>query len=142
MGLGIGCSIPPPVLKCPCHIGIVLAKRFAKYDHKPQQRYTDTFDNIDRARDNIKWVVAKDDLITEKDGIQRMLRVVKKKTTASRTFGKSVGRVTVVYSTFDGLGKLPTRASDTTDSTFIPSELVCFVDKSLSFSQIHAAKCI
>lgn len=55
MGLGVGCEKPPLVTSAPYHIGVILAERFASYYHQEDQRYTDSFDGIERAKDHIKW---------------------------------------------------------------------------------------
>jgi len=94
MGLGIGCELPAPNIGCPYHIGVVLADRFKIYSHKEIQLYTDTFDGVNRAKDHIKWVVAKDDLVTPHEGIEKKVKIIHKVT---RT-GKKAGRVVTVLS--------------------------------------------
>lgn len=96
-GLGVHCDIPTECIKCPYHIGVVLSQRFTDFDHHPEQRYTDSFDNSERARDNIKWMVAKGDLITVEEGIDKQLKLVRKITSR----GNQVGTVTIVTSDAD-----------------------------------------
>lgn len=108
MGLGVGCTIPPPALKCPYHIGVVLSKRFAEYDHELAQQYTDSFDNVARAKDNIKWVVARGDLVTNDGSIEKRVKILQKLT---RT-GKTTGRVTVVLSQHAGPREPSTQLTD------------------------------
>ncbi|KAI0532804.1 hypothetical protein GGR58DRAFT_522464 [Xylaria digitata] len=91
MGLGIGCEKPPPNSSAPCHIGVVLAERFAGYFHEESQRYNDSFDDILRAKDNIKWVVARGDLVTPREGIAKKVDIA--------------GRVRVILSCHDGIGE-------------------------------------
>ncbi len=98
MGLGLGCDKPPENTQCPIYIGVVLATHFKDYDHEASQRYTDSFDGIDRAKDSIKWVVQRGDLVTEAAGIQRTLKIIKKMTPT----GNQRGSVIVVTSEYDG----------------------------------------
>jgi len=103
MGLGVDCDIPPECIQCPYHIGVVLSPRFAQYEHREVQRYTDTFDGSERARDTIQWVVARGDLVEADKAIEKKLRIVRKMTSS----GNQVGTVTVLTSAFDGKGEPP-----------------------------------
>ncbi|KAI1373089.1 hypothetical protein F4677DRAFT_430205 [Hypoxylon crocopeplum] len=107
IGLGIGCEIPPASTRCPYHVGVVLARRFAEWDHYEEQKYTDSFDSISRARDDIKWVIAKGDLVSPLQGIEAKVRIIKKVTLK----GSQTGRVVLVTSSFDGPGSPPTQYS-------------------------------
>jgi hypothetical protein len=107
MGLGLGSELPAPNSSCPYHIGVVLAERFTSYAHEECQKYTDTFDNVPRARDNIKWVVAKDDLVTPHEGIEKKVKIVHKVTPT----GKKAGRIEVVLSCHANTGEAPSRLS-------------------------------
>jgi hypothetical protein len=60
------------------HVGIQIAPFFAAYDHDEDQLYYDSFDHSKRARDNIKWLVAKGDLIPDGKPIVKCERVVRK----------------------------------------------------------------
>lgn len=119
MGLGVGCDLPPPCIPCPYHIGVVLAERWNDYSGlAPSQKYEDTFDNQPRVKDNIKWLVAKGDLVTEDEGIEISQPVIRK---FSRN-GHRTGLITIVLSSFEGFSEPPTQLSNTLDSKF-PSSL-------------------
>ncbi|KAI3320302.1 hypothetical protein HD806DRAFT_507127 [Xylariaceae sp. AK1471] len=120
MGLGIGCELPPPNSSCPYHIGVVIAERFASYSHEECQKYTDTFDNVHRAKDNIKWVVAKDDLVTPHEGIEKKVKIVHKVT---RT-GKKAGRVAVVLSCHVNTGQAPSQLSQLLETYDVTRQII------------------
>ncbi|KAI8635597.1 hypothetical protein F5Y19DRAFT_408383 [Xylariaceae sp. FL1651] len=107
MGLGIGCEMPAPNSSSSHHIGVVLAEQFARYSHRESQKYTDTFDNIARAKDHVKWIVAKGDLLTPHEGIEKKVKIIQKVT---RT-GKKAGRVIVVLSGHENFGETPSQLS-------------------------------
>ncbi|KAJ8121543.1 hypothetical protein ONZ43_g2029 [Nemania bipapillata] len=94
MGLGIGCQKPPANSSAPYHIGVVLAERFASYLHEEQQRYADSFDGVYRAKDHINWVIAKGDLVTPDEMIEKKLKIFHK----INPQGKKAGRIIVVIS--------------------------------------------
>ncbi|KAI1349090.1 hypothetical protein F5Y01DRAFT_327762 [Xylaria sp. FL0043] len=98
IGLGVDCEPPPPNVSAPYHIGVVLAERSANYPYLEQQRYIDSFDNVVRVKDHIKWVVSKGDLVTPHEQIVKKVKIVHKITPR----GKKAGRVRVVLSTHDG----------------------------------------
>ncbi|KAI3339486.1 hypothetical protein F4824DRAFT_45665 [Ustulina deusta] len=97
MGLGVSCEQPPHNSGAPYHIGVVLAEQFASYFHQEHQRYADTFDNVFRAKDHIKWVVAKGDLVTPHEQITKTVKIVQK----INPKGKKAGRVRVILSSHD-----------------------------------------
>ncbi len=107
MGLEIGCSMPPPCYGSPFHIGVVLAENFAEYAHQPSQKYTDSFDGLARARDNIKWVIAKGDLVETNARTSKTLKVVTKMSQP----GHRPGSVTIVLSSSDRRRAPPTEPS-------------------------------
>lgn len=94
MGLGVECVPPIPSMRCPYHIGVVLAERWTPYNHSEDQKYQDTFDDLQRAKENVKWLVGKDDLITDDEGIQVSQPIIKK---LSRK-GNRAGVLTLVIS--------------------------------------------
>ncbi|KAI0415867.1 hypothetical protein F5X98DRAFT_376248 [Xylaria grammica] len=100
MGLGVYCEKPPPNSRAPYHIGIVLAERFARYAHEEWQRYDDSLDGVSRAKDHIKWVVAKGDLVTPHEQIAKKVKIVHKITPR----GKKAGRVRVILSSREETG--------------------------------------
>ncbi|KAI1307552.1 hypothetical protein F5Y03DRAFT_405610 [Xylaria venustula] len=100
MGLGVGCKPPPPSFGSLYHIGVVIAERFASHPYLEQQRYIDSFDNISRVKDHIKWMVAKGDLVNQtppKEIVKKVKLVYK-----VNPNGKKTGRVRVVLSMHDG----------------------------------------
>jgi len=106
MGLGQGCITPKAVTKCPFHIGVVVSKRYNKYEHDPEQKYTDSFDNsYQRARDHIHWLVAKGDIVTADEGISKTLRLVRRMSPV----GAKRGEVKVITSTSDRRRGPPTK---------------------------------
>ena len=118
MGLGLGCDQPPPTKQCPYHIGVVLAERWTEYSHEQSQKYADTFDNKTRARDNIKWLVAKGDLITQDEGIAVSQRIIKKLTRN----GNRAGAVTLAFSYVDGVTQPPTQMKQSVDGKFLGAQ--------------------
>jgi hypothetical protein len=110
MGLGIGCDIPPEVFNCPYHIGVRLAQRFAPYAHDESQKYSDSFDYERRARDNIKWVIAKGDLVAQDNPIVKTTTVIRKFTPT----GNKKGTVVLVRSKYSESGLPPTKFSEQT----------------------------
>jgi hypothetical protein len=104
MALDMGCGCPPPpVMTSPCHVGVVLASSFAEFKHNLQQRYEDSFDGAIRAKNEIKWIVNKGDLVTQEEGITKTIRTVRKLTPS----GLKVGRVIIVTSQYEGRGEIP-----------------------------------
>jgi hypothetical protein len=119
MGLGLGCEVPPPCVRCPFHIGVVAAKRFAPYHHLQEQKYTDSFDNIHRAKDHIQWVLAKGDLIPV-EGIVKTVTVIQKLKPTS----KKTGRVIIVTSESDDARGPSSHFGDNSDcKSFLPISL-------------------
>lgn len=92
IGLGLDCEVPSPSLPSPFHLGFVLSERFALYEHPSEARYTDTFDNLERARNHVKWVVSKGDLVPPGRSIHRELKLVQKMSQPAQKPG-SVGAV-------------------------------------------------
>lgn len=111
MGLGVNYRPPPSNTACPVYIGIVVAERFADYEHELNQKYQDSFDKADRARNQIKWVVNKGDLIPAGEGITNRLKVVRKMTPT----GSQAGTVKIAMSTYDGPHKPPSHFSQPAD---------------------------
>jgi hypothetical protein len=104
MALDMGCGRPPPpVMTSPCHVGVVLASSFAGFKHNLQQRYEDSFDSAIRAKNEIKWIVNKGDLVTQEEGVTKTIRTVRKLTPS----GLKVGRVIIVTSQYEGRGEIP-----------------------------------
>jgi len=64
MGLGLDCATPPPNIACPVNIGVLLSTRFRPYEHQFDQKYVDSFDKSDRARNHCHWIIKKGDLVT------------------------------------------------------------------------------
>lgn len=126
MGLGVGCVPPPPCVACPYHIGVVLAERWTDYNgFDASQKYEDTFDNQLRVQENIKWLVAKGDLITQDEGIEISQPIVRK-------FGRNgskTGTLTIVLSALDGFSEPPTQVNNTLDSKFCHICLGCIIRK-------------
>ncbi|KAF7556188.1 hypothetical protein G7Z17_g1667 [Cylindrodendrum hubeiense] len=110
MGLGLGCTPPAPSKQSPYHIGVVLAERWTMYDHEQGQKYDDCFDHVKRANDNIKWLVAQGDLITEDKGIEVTQFIIKK---LSRN-GNRAGSLTLVLSELGSVIEPPTRLGNLT----------------------------
>ncbi|KAK3687821.1 hypothetical protein B0T22DRAFT_405788 [Podospora appendiculata] len=99
LGLGVGCEIPPRCIQCPYHIGVVVsATRFIEHDYDESQLYTDTFDHKKRLKSQAKWVIAKGDLITQHEGLEKRVKFVKKMTRA----GNQAGSVDIVISNYTG----------------------------------------
>lgn len=64
MGLGLDCPTPPNNIPCPVNIGVTLSTRFRPYEHAGEQKYKDSFDGSDRARNHTHWIIKKGDLVT------------------------------------------------------------------------------
>ncbi|KAK0706431.1 hypothetical protein B0T26DRAFT_680119 [Lasiosphaeria miniovina] len=97
LGLGLNCKVPPPVVQMPYSLGLVTSKRFALYDHKPQQRYEDSLDGVERARDHVEWFAFKGDLIRHDKPTEKTIRLVRKLTPLS----PRAGRITIIISATD-----------------------------------------
>ena len=97
MGLGVECPVPRPVVPCYYSFGVIISKHFSLYDHRAEQRYTDSLDGIARARDHIEWVVLRGDLIVCDEPTEKTVRLVRKLTQNT----KRAGRVTIVLSAAD-----------------------------------------
>lgn len=105
MAMDIGCGpLLHPNIPCPFHIGVVLATRYTSFDHELRQKYKDTFDGVDRAKDHIQWVVARGDLVTT-DGITERVKITRKFLPG----GSLTGQINVVVSRCDGPRKPPSR---------------------------------
>lgn len=115
MGLGVECIPPTPSMRCPYHIGVVLAERWARYNHNEDQKYQDTFDDLQRAKENVKWLVGKDDLITDDEGIQVSQPIIKK---LSRK-GNRAGVLTLVISEGNDSIVPSTQMNQYTDCKFL-----------------------
>lgn len=101
MGLSSGGEYrqAPICHQSPCHIGVVLAEPFANFSHEPEQRYLDTHDGKARAKNNIKWLVLKGDLIENELYVkQRIVRKLPKRMNPA-------SRLTVVFDTWDYIGE-------------------------------------
>ncbi|KAI5458969.1 hypothetical protein BGZ63DRAFT_269464 [Mariannaea sp. PMI_226] len=105
LGLGINCERPNVCVECPFYIGVVLAERWMMYNHDTRQEYQDSFDNKIRAKDNVKWLVNKGDLITTNERIEITQKIIRK--IAQK--GNKAGRVQLVFSTLDCVGQPPTQ---------------------------------
>ncbi|KAK0627759.1 hypothetical protein B0T14DRAFT_422206 [Immersiella caudata] len=97
LGLGLNCRVPPPVVQLPYNLGLVISKRFALYDHGPQQRYKDSLDGEERACDHIEWFAFKGDLIKHNEPTERTIKLVRKLAPSS----SRAGRVTIIVSAAD-----------------------------------------
>ncbi|KAK1756307.1 hypothetical protein QBC47DRAFT_444660 [Echria macrotheca] len=103
MGLGIGCPAPPICIECPVYIGVLVAVDFKNYEHRDAQLYTDKFDRKLRARNHIKWMAAKGDLITREEGINNSLTITRKVIEDARL----TGSIDVVISRMGGHEEIP-----------------------------------
>ncbi|KAK4447447.1 hypothetical protein QBC34DRAFT_303234 [Podospora aff. communis PSN243] len=108
LGLGLGCKVPLPVVQMPYNLGVVISKRFALYDHGPQQRYKDSLDGVERACDHVEWFAFRGDLIRHDEPTEKTIRLVRKLTPSS----SRSGRVTIIIS-----------ASDNDPRNFSPSDI-------------------
>lgn len=97
LGLGLGCKVPRAVVPCPYSFGVVISKTFALYDHRPDQRYRDSLDHVERAHEHVEWVVSKGDLIKYDEPTEKTVKLVRKLTQA----GSRAGRVTLIVSAAD-----------------------------------------
>lgn len=109
MGLQLGYMWPPhsEYHLCPYHIGIVVAEDFAIYTHQPEQRYTDSFDGKARARDDVKWLIARGDVVEGSIPTIRTIRLVTRMSQA----GRRPGSVTIVLSPDERPGGPPRQLS-------------------------------
>ena len=92
----------------------MLAERWTRFNHNADQKYQDSFDDLVRAKENIKWLVAKGDLITEEEGIQVSQPIAQK---LSRN-GNRAGVLKVVLSELsdlEGAERPPTQMNQNTD---------------------------
>ncbi|KAK4173157.1 hypothetical protein QBC36DRAFT_360672 [Triangularia setosa] len=78
LGLGMNCNVPPPCAECPYHIGVLISQQFHEYENDERQAYTDRIDQNMRAKDHLKWIATKGDLITQAHGINKRLKLVRK----------------------------------------------------------------
>ena len=97
LGLGLDCQVPPPAVQMPYNLGVVISKKFALYDHGPQQRYKDSLDKVERACDHVEWFAFKGDLVKHNEPTEKTIELVRKLTTSS----SRVGRVTIIISATD-----------------------------------------
>ncbi|KAG7284675.1 hypothetical protein NEMBOFW57_009284 [Staphylotrichum longicolle] len=97
LGLGLGCKVPRAVVPCPYNFGVVISKTFALYDHRPDQRYRDSLDHVERAHEHVEWVVSKGDLIKYDEPTEKTVKLVRKLTQV----GSRAGRVTLIVSAAD-----------------------------------------
>ncbi|KAM7220175.1 hypothetical protein V8F06_004503 [Rhypophila decipiens] len=120
LGLGIGCEIPSPCVACPYHIGVAVSTEFMDYypeQENPHLLYVDKFDGKRRLKDQTKWIVAKGDLITVRDGIEKTVKISKKMTRA----GNRVGSVVIILSPYrDAVSALEQRSVLDYDLNIIP----------------------
>ncbi|KAM5343202.1 hypothetical protein ACJ41O_014168 [Fusarium nematophilum] len=109
MGLGLEGKQLEEKHLCPYHIGVVLAEPWAEFAHTMGQRYQDTYDSNMRAKDNIKWIISKGDLI---DGtIVKTQKIVKKLTRESNL----AGRLKLVFDTNEYIGEYANEPSKSLD---------------------------
>ncbi|KAK4198218.1 hypothetical protein QBC40DRAFT_341386 [Triangularia verruculosa] len=78
LGLGIECEVPTACVECPYHIGVLISQQFHEYENDETQAYMDMIDQNMRAKDHLKWIAAKGDLITQADGIRKSVKIVRK----------------------------------------------------------------
>ncbi|KAK4460502.1 chaperone protein DnaK [Cladorrhinum samala] len=97
LGLGLECSVPPPVAACPYNLGVQVSTKFAPYHHSAQQRYKDFLDGMERAQDHIQWFALKGDLIEPDEPTHKTVDLVRKFSPR----GSKTGRVTIIVSTAD-----------------------------------------
>ncbi|KAK0617593.1 hypothetical protein B0T14DRAFT_569083 [Immersiella caudata] len=103
IGLGVDCVTPAPSLPCPFHLGFVLSERFALHKHPESLRYTDSFDKVERAKNHIKWVISKGDLVPPDKTIEQELKLVHKMSMPAH----KPGSITAVLSWEDSFSGLP-----------------------------------
>ncbi|GAB1320805.1 Heat shock 70 kDa protein 12B [Madurella fahalii] len=105
MAMDVGCGpLLQPNIPCPFHIGVVLSTRYTSYDHDLRQKYTDTFDGVNRAKDHIQWVVARGDLVTM-EGIKERVKITRK----FSPHGSLNGQINVVVSRYEGPQNPPSK---------------------------------
>ncbi|KAK4671727.1 hypothetical protein QC764_608200 [Podospora pseudoanserina] len=78
LGLGMNCEVPPACAECPYHIGVLISQQFHEYENDEKQAYTDAIGQSMRAKDHLKWIAAKGDMITQPDGISKSVKLVRK----------------------------------------------------------------
>jgi hypothetical protein len=105
LGLGLGCDRPKPVKRCPFHVGVVLAKPYQDFSDDPSQRYVDSLQNKEMAKDHIHWVIPKGDVIDPRTGIVKTVPITRRITSD----GSKAGEIKVVTSWRDRPRDLPTR---------------------------------
>ncbi|KAL8366165.1 hypothetical protein RB595_004779 [Gaeumannomyces hyphopodioides] len=117
MGLGRGCEVPPECVRCPYHIGVVAATRYGLYDYRgaaADRLYKDSFDEVERARDHVTWLFAKNDLVPTTEWTEKSVRIQRKFLRAN----KKVGTITVALSGQDWrTGRPPMPADEANDAT-------------------------
>lgn len=114
MAMDVGCGpLLQPNIPCPFHIGVVLSTRYTSYDHDLRQKYTDTFDRVDRAKDHIQWVVARGDLVTM-EGIKERVKIARK----FSPHGSLNGQINVVVSRYEGPQNPPSKFTVNDDGEY------------------------
>ncbi|KAK4188114.1 hypothetical protein QBC35DRAFT_451557 [Podospora australis] len=78
LGLGIECQTPPECFACPYHIGVLVSQPFHEYENVENQAYVDMLDLNMRAKNHIKWIVARGDLVTQHGGMKNTTKLVRK----------------------------------------------------------------
>lgn len=74
----MNCEVPPACAECPYHIGVLISQQFHEYENDEKQAYTDAIGQSMRAKDHLKWIAAKGDMITQPDGISKSVKLVRK----------------------------------------------------------------
>lgn len=103
IGLGVDCEIPAPSLACPFHLGFILSERFALHEHPESSRYVDSFDKVERAKNHIKWVLSKGDLVEPDKIVEKELILVHKMSMPAH----KPGSITAVLCREDSVRGLP-----------------------------------
>jgi hypothetical protein len=103
IGLGVDCETPAPSLACPFHLGFVLSERFALHEHPKSSRYVDSFDKVERAKNHIRWLLSRGDLVEPDKTIGKELKLVHKMSKPAH----KPGSVTAVLSWEDSMRSLP-----------------------------------
>jgi len=112
MAMDVGCGpLLQPNVPCPFHIGVILSTRYTLFDHDPRQKYKDTFDGVERAKDHIQWVVGQGDLVTYKEGIKERVKITRKLSPG----GSLNGQINVVVSRYDGPRSPPSKVTANDD---------------------------
>lgn len=89
--------MPPPVVACPCNLGVEVLTRLAPYDHSDQQRCKGSFDGVKRAQHHVEWFALKGDLIPADVPTKKTANLVRKFSPG----GSKAGRVSIIISTVD-----------------------------------------